>query len=447
MVQKFLLFACVSAVLGMSSARADAPPSSDASPTASAALEVIRDECVACHRNGKAKGGLKLESLETLKAGGESGMVVNERHIAESLLLSVMSSKGDPHMPPKKQLSEVQIAAVRAWLEAGMPWDAAVMQRPPRVKPIALKAPPKSVQPVLAIAFSPDGQTLAVARGGCIELRDAKAANYAVKGTISASVDAIQSLLWLSDSQTVVAGGFRRIQFWNASEGGEPGVMVEGISGDVTALCTHGGTLWAADSLASRGGFIHRISVSERQIQQTWKAHDDSVYGLAVSSDGMWLASAGADRLARRWDPLSGVLAATYEGHTNQVLCVVFDPKTPRLATAGADREIKIWDRDSREQDAVLGDKKQVTSALFWSQDGSSLSSVTDRGNGAVFSAIQKHTGEQSSVTSKVQKLEKVNAVLQCVSSTADGSRVAAGASNGQIFVWNSGDGKLVSME
>jgi WD40 repeat protein len=431
----------------VTSLRADVVPPSDVTTTAGAALEVLRDECVACHRSGKAKGGLKLESFEAFKAGGESGPLINKKQVSESLLLSVISSKGDPHMPPKKQLTEVQIAAVRAWLEAGVSWDAGVMQRPPRVQPVILKPLPKSVHPVLAVTFSPDAQTLAVARGGSIELRNTQAGNYTVKATINASVDVIQSLLWLSDSQTLVAGGFRRIQFWNALEGGQAGVITEGITGDVTALCSQGGTLWAADSLASRGGFIHRISLAERQIQQTWKAHDDSVYGLAVSLDGTWLASAGADRLARLWNPQSGLLAATYEGHTNQVLAVVFDPKNPRLATTGADREIKIWDRDSREQDAVLGDKKQVTSALFWSQDGSSLSSVTDRGNGAVFSAIQKHTGEQSSVTSKVQKLEKVNAVLQCVSSTADGSYVAAGASDGRIFVWNGRDGKLVPIE
>lgn len=447
MDHRILVSSLVLAALGPANARADAPPAANAKARAEAALEVFRDECTACHRTGKAKGGLKLESLEAIQAGGDSGPVIHADHFSESLLLGVLLAKGDPHMPPKKQLTEAQIAAVRAWLEAGTPWDAAVMQKPPRNQPVALKPLPKGVQPVLAIAFSPNGETLALARGGNVELRDATAARYPVKNTFKAEEDTIQSLLWLQDSQTLVTGGFRQIGFWNTPEGSSKGAVSEGLSGDVTALCSHGETLWSADSLASRGGFVHRIALPDRRILQTWKAHDDSVYGLAVSADGTWLATAGADRLARRWNPMSGALAATYEGHTNQVLGVVFDPANPRLATTGADREIKIWDRDTREQDAVLGEKKQVTTALYWSADGARLASVTDRGTGSVFSEIKKHTGEQSSATSKIQKLEKVNAVLQCVSSNKDGTRVAAGGADGQIFIWNGVDGKLIPVD
>ena len=424
-----------------------APAPAETHPTTAAALEVLRDECVACHRTGKSKGGLKLGTEQGVKAGGESGPVVMPGKATESLLFSVLSEEGDPHMPPKKQLTAPQIEAVRAWLEAGAPWDAAVMERPPRVKPVKLRPLPTSVKPVFALSFSPDGSTLAVARGGNVELHDAIAERFPLKSTILAEVDTVASLLWSDDGNTIVTGGFRQIRFWNVADGNTTGAITDGLSGDVTALCTIGGTLWAADSLASRGGFIHRITAENQKILQTWKAHEDSIYGLALSKDGLWLASAGADRLMRRWEPFSAALVGTYEGHTNQVLSVAFDPLNPRVATTGADREIKIWDRDSREQDAVLGDKKQVTSALHWSADGTRLASVTDRGGGSVFSAIQKHTGAQSSESAKVQKLDKVNAVLQCVSCNKDGTRIAAGAADGRVFIWNGTDGKLMPFE
>ena len=445
----FLLPALLSFFTGgaLAQAPAPAPAAAEPHPTAAAALEVLRDECVACHRTGKNKGGLKLGTELGLKTGGESGPVLVPGKATESLLYSVLSKEGDPHMPPKKQLAGPQIAAVRAWLEAGAPWDAAVMDRPPRGNPLKLRPLPSRVKPVFALAFSPDGSTLAVARGGNVELHDATAERFPLKSTIAAQVDTVASLLWSNDGKALVTGGFRQIRFWNAADGSAAGAITEGLSGDVTALCTSGGTLWAADSLASRGGFVHRIASAERKILQTWKAHEDSIYGLALSTDSVWLASAGADRLMRRWEPLSGALKGTYEGHTNQVLSVAFDPLNPRLATTGADREIKIWDRDSREQDAELGDKKQVTSALHWSADGSRLVTVTDRGGGSVFSAIQKHSGAQSSVTAKIQKLEKVTAVLQCVSSNKDGTRIAAGAADGRVFIWNGTDGKLVPFE
>jgi WD40 repeat protein len=431
--------------------RADAPQPLPKPPAPTAvvenALEVFREECVSCHKTGKTKGGLKLESLEGVKAGGESGPVVLAEKPLESLLLAVLAKDGDPHMPPKKQLSAAQISAVREWLENGTAWDATVMNRPPKTKPVSLKPLPKGVQPVNAIGFSPDGATLAVARGANVELRDAKAERFPVKRIIQAELDTIASLLWSQDSQTIVTGGFRQIRFWNANDGSAIGALTDGLSGEITALCSHGEMLWAADSLPSRGGFIHRLPWADRKIVQSWKAHDDSVYGLAIAADGAWLVTGGADKLARRWNPLTGALAATYEGHTNHVLCVALDPKTPRIATTGADREIKIWDRDTREQDAVLGEKKQVTSAIHWSADGARLATVTARGNGTIFSSIQKHTGEQRSDTAKSQKLEKVDAVLQCVCTNADGSRVAAGGADGQVFVWNGADGKRVPLE
>jgi WD40 repeat protein len=239
------------------------------------------------------------------------------------------------------------------------------------------------------------------------------------------------------------------VSAWRAKDGGSEGVWNAGLTGQITALAVSadGDTLWIADSLASRGGFLHKIDWRQKQRLKIWKAHDDSIYALALSSDGRWLASAGADRVARRWDAASDALAATYEGHTNHVLGVAFDALTPRLATTGADREIKVWDRESREQDAVLGDKKQVVSAICWSKDGSRLVGVTERGNGAVYSAIQKHTGEQRSDTSKIQKLDKVEAFLQSVTATADGALIAAGSTDGRIFVWKAADGKLQATE
>jgi WD40 repeat protein len=352
-------------------------------------------------------------------------------------------------MPPKKQLSPAQTKAIQAWIDAGAAWDATVMDRPPKAKPIAIRAMPKGVLPVLALAFSPDGASLAVARGRRLEIRDAKQDRFPVKIAFAVSHESIQSLAWTPDGSSVFTGGFRRLGLWRVSDGFSLREWTDGLAGQITALALSaaGDTLWLGDSLPSQGGFIHKLDWTRKVILKTWKAHDDSVNGMALSADGRWLASAGADRLAKRWDASTDALAATYEGHTNQVLGVAFDSTTARLATTGADREIKVWDRDSREQDAVLGDKKQVATSLFWSKDGSRLATVTDRGNGAVYSAIQKHTGEQRSDTAKVQKLDKVEAVLQSVCSTSDGALVAAGATDGRVFVWKAADGKLQPLE
>ena len=425
------------------------PAAASPNPLSLPALEVLRDQCVACHRPGKIKGGLKLGTEEDLKKGGESGPVLTPGKAEESLLHQVLLKGGDPHMPPKKQLAQPQIDAIKAWIDAGAPWDKSVMDRPPKPQPVALRKMPGTVGAVLALSFSPDGSQLAVARGGRIEIRDAKQEKFPVRRTFEAQTESIQSLAWASDGIHLFTGGFRKVGVWRATDGGSEGQWDTDLAGQVTALVASGtsDTLWVADSLASRGGYLHQIDWRQKQRLKTWKAHDDSIYGLALSADGRWLATAGADRVARRWDAATAALAATYEGHTNHVLGVAFDSLTPRLATTGADREIKVWDRESREQDAVLGDKKQVVSALCWSKDGSRLVGVSERGNGTVYSAIQKHTGEQRSESAKIQKLDPVEAFLQSVSTNADGSLIAAGSADGRIFIWKAADGKLQPTE
>lgn len=421
----------------------------EVSKVAARALEILRDECVSCHRPGKSKGGLILTREDRLQAGGESGLAVVPGKPKESLLFSVLSSDGDPHMPPKKQLSGSDIEAIGGWIALGAPWDSTVMDKPPRVTPLALRPVPSSVEPVLAMAYSPDGTRLALARGGRIEVRNATEPKYPVQLTIHAHPDAVLSIAWSGDGATLVSGAFRRVGFWNTSTGAPVGEWTEGAVGAVTALAfaPSGEWLWVADSLASRGGFVHQLDGMGKSCARTWKAHDDSVFALAVSADGQWLATGGADRTAKRWNVASNLLEAVYEGHTNHVLSVTFDPLTPRLATSGADREVKVWDRDSREQDAVLGDKRQVFPALIWTKDGSRLVGVTDRGHGWIFSAIQKHSGAQTTETAKVQRLDKVEAVLQCVSAKPDGAEVAAGSSEGGLFVWSGSTGKLIEIK
>ncbi len=418
-------------------------------PVVERAMEVLRDECVGCHRAGKAKGGLKLHSAEGLKAGGESGAVIIPGKASESMLVRVLDKDGDPHMPPKRQLSAEMMGALRKWVDAGGGWDGSVMERPPKVAPIAVGAMPEGVRPSMAVSFSPDGKWLARSRGGSVELRVAAEAGMPVHRVVDVFPEAVGSLVWTKEGDGLLVGGFRRVKMVDVLEGKVSGEVQGEFVGEIGAMVADvvAGRLWIADSIAGRGGFVRQYALGTLSQTALWKAHEDSVLGLGLSADGKWLATAGADRVMKRWGAEDHRLAGVYEGHTNQVLSVVFEPTGTRLATTGADREVKVWDRETREQDAVLGDKRQVFTALAWGKDGVSLVGVTDRGGGSAFSEIKKHTGEQSSSTGKVKALEKVASVLQSVSVSTDGAMAAAGGADGRLHVWTLKDGKALELK
>src|SRR5437762_12057125 len=65
-------------------------------------LPILKNNCLACHDQTKAKADLVLETPQTILKGGESGPAVIPGHGAESLLLNLASHQEKPLMPPQE---------------------------------------------------------------------------------------------------------------------------------------------------------------------------------------------------------------------------------------------------------------------------------------------------------------------------------------------------------
>ncbi|HEY2573310.1 MAG TPA: c-type cytochrome domain-containing protein, partial [Verrucomicrobiaceae bacterium] len=66
---------------------------------------VLAKNCYECHsvESGKSKGGLRLDSREGVRAGGDTGPAIVPGHPEESLLLrAVKRTDPDLEMPPRK---------------------------------------------------------------------------------------------------------------------------------------------------------------------------------------------------------------------------------------------------------------------------------------------------------------------------------------------------------
>ncbi|HEU5430577.1 MAG TPA: c-type cytochrome domain-containing protein, partial [Thermomicrobiales bacterium] len=91
---------------------------------------LLVERCHKCHTGNAAKGGLRLDSAEGLRVGGDSGPAIAPGNVAESLLLRAVRHEDGLKMPPDGKLADAQIAALTAWIEAGAVWPAAAATTP-----------------------------------------------------------------------------------------------------------------------------------------------------------------------------------------------------------------------------------------------------------------------------------------------------------------------------
>lgn len=87
---------------------------------------LLKKHCAECHAGSQQKGGLSLNSRETLLAGGESGeaILVPGKSGAGELLARITAADKDLRMPPEGDpLTEKEIAIIKRWIDAGAPWE------------------------------------------------------------------------------------------------------------------------------------------------------------------------------------------------------------------------------------------------------------------------------------------------------------------------------------
>ena len=88
-------------------------------------LPVLKKHCAQCHTGEQKKGGLSLNTRESMLSGGESGAEILSKDAASSELIERVTSKDpDLRMPPEGPgLSDDEIISVKQWVQAGLPWE------------------------------------------------------------------------------------------------------------------------------------------------------------------------------------------------------------------------------------------------------------------------------------------------------------------------------------
>jgi hypothetical protein len=86
----------------------------------------LAEHCFKCHsseaeKSKKLKGGLRLDTRDGPRKGGDSGPAIVPGKADHSLLIKVLRYDGDVKMPPTKKLPEAVIADFERWVAMGAP--------------------------------------------------------------------------------------------------------------------------------------------------------------------------------------------------------------------------------------------------------------------------------------------------------------------------------------
>jgi hypothetical protein len=408
---------------------------------------ILVKKCAYCHSGSIQESDLDLGSYEALMKGGKRGKAIIAGKSAESLFVQMAGKTKKPFMPPRTEepLTPEELALIKLWIDQGAKAPTGMRERPQ----LALQPPPPNVQPVRAVAVSPDKSAIAAGRGNVIHLYNAWNGNHvrtlidpalntdATKPRNSSHVSLVESLAFSPDGRFLASGSFREVILWDLQTGllrqkltdFSDRVLALAFSADGKLLATGGGPPTESGEVkvfeAAKGNLVVDIK----------NGHSDQVFGVAFSPDGTKLMSGGADKFVKVFEIPSGKFLKSFEGHTHHVLDVGWKADGKLLASAGADNDIKVWDFDKGEQTRTIkGHTKQVTRLAFIGATGQI---VTCSGDQTVRFWNIDNGGN-------VRNFAGNNDFLYGVAVSSDGALVAAGGEEGVVRVYNGANGSLV---
>jgi WD40 repeat protein len=193
-----------------------------------------------------------------------------------------------------------------------------------------------------AVAFSPDGKTLACG-GFDRELRLLDAATGTRRVVIpDVATFHLRALSFSPDGRQIATGGSGPTRLWETATGKEILTMKK-LPQNLCPTFLPGGMGLAGWTW--QDGRVTLCDLPSGKVRASWRAHPQTIEGLAVSPDGRFLASFGGDGMARVWSTADQTEVATLRGHEGMIHAAVFAPDGTWLATAGhGDRSVRLWD-------------------------------------------------------------------------------------------------------
>ncbi|HTM52779.1 MAG TPA: c-type cytochrome domain-containing protein [Pirellulales bacterium] len=407
-------------------------------------LPLLTKNCVACHNAKKAENSLVLETPQSILKGGDSGPAVVPSKSAESLLLKVASHQDEPLMPPADNgvgavaFSSEQLGLLKLWIDQGAAGEVGDKASPVKWQPL-----PRGVNPIYAVALSPDEEYAACGRANQIfvynlasgqtvaRLTDPaliKSGLYASQGV--AHADLVQSLAFSPDGNLLASGGYREVKLWRRPRDVQRAKFA-GVGAEVKSLAISPDGTWAATGEVS--GAIQLWKLADPKEPKTLAGHSAAVTCLQFVPGQARLVSSSLDKTIRIWNVADGAAAGQVET-PSAINALAVLPGGTQIASGGADNVVRLWTVNadgSLAAGAQLPPHAQPVTALATSTaEGVSLVSASADGIARIWNVAA------------AQVLREMNhgAAVTALAVRPDGKQIATAGADNLVKLWNAAD-------
>jgi WD40 repeat protein len=251
------------------------------------------------------------------------------------------------------------------------------------------------------VAYSPDGNTLAVGISNVVSLRDAETLEDASPPRrFEGHAGQVFTLAWSPDGKLLASGAINdsTIRLWNVADGS----LVRELNG-----------------------------------------HSDWIRVVTFSPDGKLLASGSIDQTVRLWDVATGAAIATLTGHTDFISSVAFTPDGEALASSSSDGTVRLWDVATTTQRPdfvyqpppnLAGGTSLRATGLSFTPDGKTLAIGEEDGSIALVDAA---TGTAQRILTGHTSI----VVSRGLTFSPDGKTLASASFDGTVRLWDASSG------